>query len=374
MSSELRLLIVDDMAMFRKIISNLAETINGVQVVGTAVNGQDALEKIPKLKPDVITLDVEMPILDGLSTLKILSKQYPQIKVIMVSTLTHSGAQVTIKALEMGAFDFVAKPAAGTINDNVLAIRTDLISKLNLMVTQKILRSTINRVSPQPRPAFKPVEISKPVGVKPVVNPIARPTALPTMKKKVVAIGVSTGGPNALSKIMPKFPKNMNAGIVIVQHMPPLFTKSLAERLNELSQIEVKEAQDGDEVRPGLALLAMGGRHMEIYRKDANDKQGPVLVRTTDAAPENSCRPSVDVLFRSVSKIYGGAVVGVIMTGMGFDGAKELKIMKDNGAYVIAQNEETCTVFGMPKRPIEEGYADAILPLDDIPAQIMKLV
>ncbi len=368
----LKVLIVDDSPVFRKVLSLLLEENPRFEVTGRAQNGQEALDQMESLHPDAVVLDVEMPVLGGLETLKQLRSRFPGVEVIMFSSLTMAGAETTFQALELGAFDFVPKPETGSVAEGLASVRSYLLPKLTFLHTRKTLRGVSAGVANKP-PLPERQATAVPLKTKPVRGASDRRSKVPPVKeRRAVALGISTGGPRALAQMVPLLPADLKAGLLIVQHMPPVFTETLAKRLNEISPLEFREARDGDEVRPGLALIAPGGRHMTVTRNALS--RGPVLVKLNDNPPVNNCRPSVDVLFDSVADIYGPDSVGVIMTGMGSDGVVSLRRMKEQGAFVIAQNEETCTVFGMPRKPVEEGLADEVLPLNDIAAAIARAV
>ncbi|MCG8563482.1 MAG: chemotaxis response regulator protein-glutamate methylesterase [Desulfobacterales bacterium] len=364
----LKALVVDDTIVYRKIVGDVLKEIPGVEVVGAAHNGKIALSKIASLKPDLITLDIEMPEMNGIEVLQALQDQPDAPTIVMLSTLTHEGSEMTIKALELGAFDFVPKPEAGKMADNLLAVKDALTPIVNTLKRQKTtsfrIRERITQASSTP-PATRPAK-AVPKPSRPVVS--SRPR---TSKSEIVGIGISTGGPNALTRMIPMLPKDFKAPILIVQHMPPMFTASLANSLNKKSALEVKEAQDGDTIRPGLVLIAPGGKQMKVVAgADGLSRK----IKITDDPPENSCKPSVDYLFRSIAQHYVGRSTGVIMTGMGNDGSRGLVRMKENGAVVIAQDQASCTVFGMPKEPTETGVADVVAPLDKIAGEILKTV
>jgi two-component system, chemotaxis family, protein-glutamate methylesterase/glutaminase len=332
-----KILVVDDSAFMRKVVSDLINAEPDFSVIDTARNGLEAIDKINRTNPDVITMDVEMPGLDGLSALEIIMQRFPK-PVIMLSSLTKNGAEATLKALELGAFDFVAK-AGGPIS-NINAIKNELLQKIRAAAYANI------KLTPKPVSA-----ITQPV------TKVGR--SLASTGERVVAIGTSTGGPRALQEIITKIPGKFPAGILIVQHMPPGFTKSLADRLNSLSAIEVKEAEDGDIVRPGLALIAPGDYHMRVER-GTNHR---VHVRLTQDAAVNGHRPAVDPMMESVAEVYRRNVIGVLLTGMGHDGARGLKLIKEQGGFTIAEDQSTAVVFGMPRSAIELGAADKIVPL-----------
>ncbi len=360
----IKALVIDDTIVYRKIVGDVLKTIPGVEVVGTANNGKIALSKITTLKPDLITLDIEMPEVSGIEVLRALKDMDRPPVAVMLSTLTQQGSEMTIKALELGAFDFVAKPSEGRMADNIQKVQEALHPILDAFKRQRRTRLKI-------RKKISPSTVSK--SVPSPVSKRSRPaTTVPIQSKsEIVGIGISTGGPNALAKMIPMLPGNLKAPVLVVQHMPPMFTASLANSLNNKSALDVKEAQDGDIVEPGRVLIAPGGKQMKVVAgADGITRK----VKITDDPPENSCKPSVDYLFRSIAQHYVGRSTGVIMTGMGSDGSKGLVQMKNNGSVVIAQNEETCTVYGMPKEPIESGIADIVAPLDQIAEKIVKTI
>ncbi len=364
-------LVVDDTIVYRKIVGDILKQIPGVAVVGTANNGKIALSKIKSLQPDLVTLDIEMPEMTGIELLQQLQDLAPMPKVIMVSTLTQEGSEMTIKALELGAFDFISKPDEGTMAQNLARVKEALTPIITAVKNQKAAMSRFReKITPRPS-AASPL---KPSPASPSLNrqAAARPAKYRVTKKsEIVGIGISTGGPNALTKMVPMLPADFKAPILIVQHMPPMFTASLANSLNNKSRLFVKEAQDGDILTAGTIYIAPGGSQMKIVAgADGSSRK----IHITDDLPENSCKPSVDYLFRSIARYYVGRSTGVIMTGMGSDGTKGLVQIKETGGIVIAQDEASCTVFGMPKQPIETGLADIIAPLEMIAEEIVKTV
>jgi len=340
-----RILIVDDSAFMRFTISNRLSETPGFQVVGTARDGQEALELIPSLKPDVITLDVEMPRLDGLSTLRQIMAHNP-CPVIMLSSLTGEGARETVQALTWGAVDFIAKP---TNKANIEAIMDELVGKIK--------RAAHIRLYPIPfhhHPQLQQQNIS--------------PKQIRQMRgnEKVVVIGSSTGGPRALNTVIPLLPQHLSAPVLIVQHMPVGFTRSLAERLNSLSQLDIKEAAPGDELVIGRALVAPGGFHMIL---DENNR-----IALNQNPPVHGVRPAIDVTLSSVAQRFGKDSIAVILTGMGKDGTNGSFLIHSAGGHVIAEDESTCVVWGMPRSVMEAGIADDIVPLPDIAESILKAV
>lgn len=381
MGQPLKVLVVDDSVIYRKVVCDALAMMGDVEVVGTAVNGKIALEKIPLLKPDILTLDLEMPELDGLGVLAQLRAQQSPVKAIMLSALTSTGAKSTLAALRLGAIDFVLKPSTGNAAENVRSLRDQLGSKL------KAFAQTLDlQAEPKPQPAaldpfsglstiagagFAAPQDTAPKSGSELVNLAQRIEDMfnSNQKPQVICIGISTGGPEALGKMLPQLPGDLPVPIVLVQHMPPMFTKSLADDLNGRCALQITEALDGDPLEPGRVLIAPGGMQMRVERQ-----AGGVVARVNHDPPENSCRPSVDYLFRSVANVYGGAAVGVIMTGMGDDGTLGCRLLKRRGATVVAQDKASCVVYGMPRVPVEEGIADFVVPLDKIAETLVARV
>lgn len=356
-------MVVDDTVLYRKIVSDALATLPGVEVVGSAHNGKAAITKLASLKPDLLTLDIEMPEMNGIDVLGHIQQHAPHIGAIMLSTLTQEGGVMTMKALELGAFDFIPKPQSGTMAEN----RKKIESAISPMIRAFQKSALIHRkLKPVARPGRIPLHRKGPV-----TPPRSLRKPLKRSKAEIVVIGISTGGPNALAKMLPMIPKDIGIPILIVQHMPPMFTQSLANSLDAKCNISVREARQGEPLLPNTALIAPGGKQMKIIAGADGKKR---VIKITDDPPENSCKPSVDYLFRSVAHHYVGRATGVIMTGMGSDGTQGLKLMKQNGATIIAQNEATCVVFGMPRVAAESGLADAVLPLDQIADMIAKTV
>lgn len=364
----LRVLVVDDTILYRKIVSDTLAEIPGVEVVGTANNGKIAMARIASLQPDLLTLDVEMPEMNGLDVLNQIKDQGLSVGAIMVSAVTLKGSEITIKALELGAFDFIRKPDSGSMEENRKAAADALVPMVKAYVRRNEITSILKgRTAPAgPLSAGGKVQESSSMD-------FASPRSSGGLRNRpeVVAIGISTGGPNALARMLPLVPGDLGVPILIVQHMPPLFTQSLATSLNNKCSIQVKEASDGEPLAPNVAYIAPGGKQMKVAQ-GADGKQ--VIVKITDDPPENSCKPSADYLFRSLAYLYKGKATGVIMTGMGSDGTLGLKLMKRYGAVVIAQDEATCVVYGMPKASIDAGIVDIVSPLDNIAAHICRTV
>ncbi|CQR71506.1 Chemotaxis response regulator protein-glutamate methylesterase [Sporomusa ovata DSM 2662] len=343
----IKVLVVDDSVFMRKLLGDLFSNEADFTVIETARNGKDAIDKAKRLKPDLITLDVEMPIVDGLKALEIIMSECPT-PVVMISSLTKAGAIATLRALELGAVDFVAK-TAGPIS-NITDVRAEILAKcraaVRANVSQLTKTQTINHM-----PTTKQVYSSP--GVQ--------------TEERIIAIGTSTGGPRALQEVITKIPGNIPCGIVIVQHMPPGFTKSLAERLNSLSAVTVKEAEHNDVVCPGLVLIAPGDYHMLLAKEG-----GKVLVKLNQNPPISGHRPAVDPLLESVARIFGSKAIGVILTGMGHDGTKGIQAIKHQNGKTIAEDQSTAVVFGMPKSAIEAGVVDRVAPITGITAEILR--
>ncbi|PKM96110.1 MAG: chemotaxis response regulator protein-glutamate methylesterase [Firmicutes bacterium HGW-Firmicutes-1] len=355
MSKKKKVLIVDDSAFMRRVISDIINSDERCEVIGVAKNGKEGLELANQLMPDVITLDVQMPIMNGLEMLKQLNIERPT-PVIMLSTLMKEGGKETIEALELGAYDFVRKP------DNIFKINSDDIK--DELITKVIEASESGKkIMSQFRPSIQKINLE-------TKSILPKQLSSNTSKvKNLVALGTSTGGPRALQFVIPYLPKNINAAIVVVQHMPPGFTKSLSERLNQLSQISVKEAEDKDIIENGKAYVAPGDRQLEIRE----DKSGNLVIHITDDPPKGGHKPAVNVMMNSVAEISTRKLIGVIMTGMGSDGMEGMQEVKSRQKmHIIAQNEETCVVYGMPKSVVEKGIADEVVPLEKIAESILK--
>ncbi len=362
----LRVLVVDDTVLYRKIVSDVLASIPDIEVVGSAHNGKAAISKLASLKPDLLTLDIEMPEMNGIQVLEHIQKQAPHIGAIMLSTLTHEGGAMTMKALELGAFDFIPKPQSGTMAENRIKIEAAIGPMIQAFRrSARVIGKSTSIPSQKKFTAGTPTRQVSPPSIRRPVNPLHR------SKAEIIAIGISTGGPNALAKMLPMIPRDIGVPIVIVQHMPPMFTQSLANSLSAKCAVEVREARQGEPIVPNTVFIAPGGKQMKIVA-GADGKSR--VIKITDDPPENSCKPSVDYLFRSVAHHYVGRATAVIMTGMGSDGTDGLKLMKQNGATIIAQNEATCVVYGMPREAAETGLADAVLPLNQIADMIVKTV
>lgn len=350
--ARIRVLVVDDSVVIRRLVTYALAEDPLLEVVGVAANGAIALERISQLNPDVITLDIEMPEMDGLTVLRRIASQSVRPRVVMFSTLTDRGAALTLESLALGADDYVTKAAnVGSLDRSMASLRSELIPKIRQFFLL---------------PGGETASIPKPAAA---VQPATFAPGRMTRQPKVVAIGVSTGGPTALATIIPQFPADFPLPILIVQHMPPLFTRFLAERLQCATRLRVREAVEGTPILAGTVSIAPGDFHMRVRHHDAQ----PVLV-LDQSPPENSCRPSVDVLFRSVSEVFGGAAVAVVLTGMGQDGLRGVETLKANGAYIVAQDEATSVVWGMPGAVATAGLAHCVLPLDAVVPAILRRV
>jgi two-component system, chemotaxis family, protein-glutamate methylesterase/glutaminase len=341
----IRVLVVDDSAFMRSAISRMLSKDSLIEVVGTAKNGQEALEKVESLKPDVVTLDIEMPVMNGIEALKLIVERH-KLPVIMFSALSQEGAEITMEALNLGASDFITKDFSN-VQLNISTRENELINKVKSVAKKKI--------------SF----------LQKRMESLEKPTSMSTDRKtkhKILAIGASTGGPPALQHVLTRLPKDFPVPVVIAQHMPKLFTQSFAQRLNSISQIEVKEAENGEPLKAGTALVAPGDTHVGLKRR-GNEVVVEFVNRT-----DYIYRPSVDHLMGSVAAIYGAQSLGIILTGMGNDGLAGIKEIKSKSGYIIAQDEETCVVYGMPKAVVNAHMADVVLPIDKISDEIIRVL
>jgi two-component system, chemotaxis family, protein-glutamate methylesterase/glutaminase len=399
-----RVLIVDDTLLFRHLIGEVLQEIPDVEVVGSAGGGRMALARMESLRPDLVTLDIEMPDLSGIDVLREMRERRIGLSVVVLSGVTLRGGQLTMRALELGAFDFVSKPSEGTPRENRAALKAQL---------EKVIRAFGSRKSskaPPPAqgalarylrgPAGTPAASATPTIAPPrpaAPSAIARPNSTTVSRTggpspsvpgdrldevtrrmqrlvlrsrpELILIGVSTGGPNALGQLLPHLPRSLDVPILIVQHMPPLFTRSLAETLDPRCALRVKEAEPGEPVHANHVYIAPGGRQMGVVAR-----AGGLVIEINDDPPENNCRPSVDYLFRSVAATGNGRVLAVILTGMGSDGVAGMRLLKQAGAMTVAQDEATSVVFGMPREAINAGVVDQVLPLGEIPSAITRMV
>lgn len=356
--NKIKVLVVDDTVVYRKIVSDILAEIPSIEVVGTANNGKIAISRIQTLKPDLLILDVEMPEVDGVGVLEYIKENKLSTKAVMLSSFTQDGSRETIKALELGAFDFIPKPETDSMQQSQQEVKSSLVGVIKSFTRQAELSNILKGQSTDtPAKPHVPTRTSQSTGKY-------------SGRSDIIAIGISTGGPNALQAVLPKLPADLGVPILIVQHMPPMFTKSLADSLNRKCSLEVAEASDGQTIEPNVVLIAPGGKQMKI----TDGSNGKKIVRITDDPPENGCKPAVDYLFRSVSQHYGANATSLIMTGMGNDGKVGMKLMKRAGAATIAQDQQSCVVYGMPKEVIEAGIVDVVAPLASIANEICKTV
>lgn len=387
----MRVVVADDSALFRRLITSVLASLPEVEVVGQAANGKQALQRVHELTPDLLTLDMEMPELNGLEVLDALQKSGENVAVLIISAFTHQGGRLTIQALQKGAFDFITKPDLSGLEQIREALRAELAPRLKAQSlrfkVRNILRNSTaaapihpaaSPVHPAPihpaspaHPAAPPIRAASPTwmtsleGINTRMNRLAG-----TMKPEMVLIGVSTGGPNALAGLLPALPGDLGVPVLIVQHMPPLFTQSLAENLTAKCALQVCEAAHGENLEPNTVYIAPGGRQMRLAPGDGGRK----MIQITDDPPENNCRPSVDYLFRSVANQFSGRAMAVILTGMGSDGMLGLRLLKRHGCFVIAQDEPSCVVYGMPKAAVDAGVVDVVLPLEAIAGRIVAAI
>jgi len=354
-SPEIRVLVVDDSAFMRKAITIMLESDPQIKVIGTARNGLEGVEKAAELKPDLVTMDIEMPQMDGLTALRKIMNTNP-VPVMMVSSLTSSGAKATLDALDLGAVDFIPKQLS-YVSLDIVKIQDTLIKKIKEIHSRRRTLMASHALGARKKKQNLPAapEMAKKI------------QSLKRKNMNVVAIGVSTGGPPALQKVIPQLPQSFPVGILIVQHMPPSFTKSLADRLNGLSQLHVKEAEQGETVVAGAVYISPGDKHMTVRKWGRSSE-----IQLSDKPYDTLHKPSVDVMLDSVAEVYRSGSLGVIMTGMGCDGVNGLRKIKSYGGQVIAQNENSCIVYGMPRAAIEEGLSDKIVALENISSAIVS--
>jgi len=375
---KVRVLIVDDSAVMRKIIASALQKEPSIEIVGFAANGLQAIEAIESCNPDVMTLDIEMPEMDGLTALREIRKVNKYLPIIMFSSLTHKGAQAAVMALTAGASDYVGKPSNTTsrIDDAFKILETELIPKI-IGLAKRVksrkardgeianTRARTSFASPVEPLTNKPLASAKPIST--LASKVNKATAsLLAKPAEAVCIGVSTGGPEALMQVFAAFNAPLSVPIFIVQHMPADFTALLAARLSSIGVMTVKEAEEGEIAEPGIAYMAPGGFHMALARPGAK-----TIIHLNTEPPENSCRPAVDVLFRTAAQVYGSSLLAVMLTGMGYDGLKGTQTIKEKGGQLIAQDEATSVIWGMPGAVVQAGLADAVLPIDKITDEII---
>jgi two-component system chemotaxis response regulator CheB len=337
-------LVVDDSALVRRVVTDALAEDPEIQVVGTAANGRLALAKIEQLAPDLVTLDIEMPEMDGLETLRALRRTSPKLPVIMFSTLTEVGAAATLTALALGASDYVTKPSnTGSFAASRRNVQDQLIPRIHALCKKAVVLA------------------------RPLAAPITAPARPRAARIDLVAVGCSTGGPDALTKVVTGLPAVFPVPIVVVQHMPAVFTRMFAQRLDRTVAMRVVEAGDGMPLEPGTVYIAPGDQHLEVVRRGVT-----IQTRLTQGPPENFCRPAVDVLFRSVARVYGGAVLALVLTGMGHDGQHGCEPLRAAGAHIVAQDQATSVVWGMPGSVVAAGLADSVLALDRLAPHLVN--
>ncbi|HAO21960.1 MAG TPA: chemotaxis response regulator protein-glutamate methylesterase [Desulfobacteraceae bacterium] len=363
MKENLKVMVVDDMVTQRHILTQIISDFNGIELIGSAPNGKIALAKIAFKPPDLVLLDMFMPEMDGLETLAQIKSLYPHIDVIILSSVDREMAELTMKALSAGALDFLLKPTGKTAQDGTRQLRSELSRLISLAKTRKYSRQIRGNTpaAATATAAFTP--------------PPAAPECRPFMKSgrkvsrtEVVVIGVSTGGPNALQELIPKLSADFPVPILLVQHMPPMFTTSLASRLNQISDIRVVEANEGDIIEKGVVYIAPGGHHLVV-----RSVSGQKIAGLSDSPPVHSCRPAADVLFRSVAMAYNGKALAVVLTGMGSDGTSGVAAIRRKGGYAIVQDAKSSVIWGMPGSVVEAGEADEVIPLDQMASKIMNI-
>ncbi len=345
MSNAIRVLIIDDSAFVRRALTRMLSNIPDIEVAGTAADGLEGIEQVKALKPDVVTLDIKMPHMSGLEALRHIMQESP-VPVLLLSSLTTEGADITLRGLELGAMDFVDKSSVQG-HMNLLNLSNELVGKIR---------------------ALAGVPRARLIGHVVREEPVAAPVEEKVQGMEVVAIGTSTGGPTALQAIIPRLPESLTAAVLVVQHMPVGFTRSLAERLNGRSLVRVKEAEDGETVTAGMVYIAPAGRHMKVRRR------GNVRVWLDEEPRSSLHRPSVDVLMAAVAKTYGKRVLGVLLTGMGSDGVEGMRAIHAAGGRTLAESEESCVIYGMPKAAVEAGVVDRAVPLHRMADEILQAV
>lgn len=356
-----RILVVDDSAFMRKALTMMLESDPGIKVIGSARNGEEGVAKVKQLNPDLVTMDVEMPQMDGLTALRQIMKTNP-VPVMMVSSITTDGAKATLEALELGAVDFIPKQMS-YVSLDIVKIKDDLLAKIKDIVRRKHILMARYRTRSSFVEASAATQGQQPAAV--TAKPAYHRPGKRNHQIEIVAIGSSTGGPPALQAIIPQLPRNLPVGVIVSQHMPPMFTKSLAERLNGLSKVEVHEAEDGEPIEAGTVLIAPGGQHLTVRRYG-----GRARAVVSGEPATTLYKPCVDVMLEATAAAFGKSTMGVILTGMGNNGLIGAKKVKELGGVMIAQNEDTCVVYGMPRAVIEANLTDHIAPIEHVATEI----
>lgn len=372
MNHKVKILIVDDSITYRQVLMKVIDRITDAECIGTAASGQIALRKINSLQPDLVLLDVVMPEMDGVETLQQMKQAHPHIEAIMISSFDMNNAKETLRSLEVGALDFVTKPKTSSPEEGIAELARYLQPLINLVETKKYANFSRNKIPPfQSQPQQAPLQTQAINNVPPKPS-FTAPSIKPTTKSKMdlIVIGISTGGPKALDYLIPHLNTALSCPIIIVQHMPPMFTESLAMKLDSITTLKVSEAKGGEKLSAGHIYVAQGGKHL-VIRERLNDG---FYLAVNETPPVNNCRPAVDVLFRSVAATFKGKVLAIIMTGMGRDGTEGIKMLKRNNCHCIVQDEASSVVWGMPGSVVEAGLADEILPLSQLSNKITQLV
>lgn len=359
MNDKVKILVVDDSITYRQILLTVIDKISDAECIGTAASGQIALRKIAMLQPDLVLLDVVMPDMDGVATLQQLKQDYPAVEAIMISSFNMNNAKQTLRSLQIGALDFIAKPTAASPEQGINELVKYLQPFIDLIQTKKYASLSRSQQTVVP-----------PKVIAPQLPPVVTANKTSKGKYDLCVIGISTGGPKALDQLVSQLDVRLPCPIIIVQHMPPLFTESLAQKLNEETRLQVSEVKGGEKLSAGHIYIAQGGKHL-VLRESLD---GGFYLAVNDTPPVNNCRPSVDVLFRSVAAIFKGKVLAIVMTGMGRDGTDGVRLLKRNGAKCIIQDEASSIVWGMPGSVHEAGLADEIVPLDQLSARIATLI
>ena len=362
-----KVLVVDDSGFFRRRVSEILSADPTIQVVGTATNGKEAIDQALALKPDVITMDYEMPMMDGITAVRHIMQRCPT-PVLMFSSLTHEGARVTLDALDAGAVDFLPKNFED-ISRNPEKVKQMLCEKVHTIARSNRRTAPVAAPAPLSAPTHTPSALARPVTAAPS-SPTPAPAAVKRKSYRLVAIGTSTGGPVALQRVLTQLPANFPAPIVLIQHMPAAFTKAFAERLDKLCRISVKEAEDGDLLRPGLALLAPGGKQMLI---EGSEREARLRIKEDDSA-RITFKPSVDITFATAAKVFADKVLAIVLTGMGADGREGARLLKQQGAKIWAQDEASCVVYGMPQAVTSAGLTDVEVGLADVASKLISEV
>lgn len=370
----LKVMIVDDSALYRQMVKNTLRNVPDVQVIGLASTGLEALAKIPELQPDLLTLDVQMPDMNGLELLREIKKRRFGVKAIMLSSLTAQGAQVTTDALLAGAFDFIQKPNSNDAETNRKLLDELLSEKIKAFRESRSISMPARKIVdavPRPIEWKSKVDAEYPLTDTAVASVKKSPTTSPAKPSRIdaVIIGTSTGGPLALREVIPKLPRTLGVPVFVVQHMPPGYTKSLAARIGEISSLPMQEAANNMIVEPNRVYLAPGGLHMGI-----ENQRGRCIISTSDQPPEHNCRPAVNYTLRSAVQAYSSHLLVVILTGMGRDGTEGCRLVRQHGGSVLAQHPDGCVVYGMPKAVVEEQLANRVVPLEKMATWIVRLV